>query len=119
MREIKFRYYHNNWGMSNVITFGDWGKLSYNYDEGCVSVMQYVGVKDLNGKEIYEGDICQNERGEIGIIKFINGGFCSEYIPPHNWDVMEPADGLLHRQTVLGNIYENPELLTQLSQSNK
>lgn len=75
------------------------------------SLMQFIGLHSQNGEEVYEGDVVKNERGEVGQIVFNNGSFVSQYLPPHNWDVMEPCDGLLDRQTVIGNIYENPELM--------
>jgi hypothetical protein len=74
-------------------------------------VMQFTGVEDKKGAEIYEGDVVKNERGEAGKVVFAQGRFVSEYLPPHNWDPMEPCDGLLDRQEVIGNIYENSELL--------
>jgi hypothetical protein len=84
----------------------EWGEKNY-------IIMQFTGLKDKNGKEIYEGDVVRNERGEIGKIIFSSGAFVSEYLPPYNWDAMEPCDGLLDRQEVIGNIYEHGELLNE------
>lgn len=70
--------------------------------------MQYTGLKDKNGKEIYEGDIVEYksiyewEKQPIKKAKvvFENGMFC----PPGV--IMD-----LSRSEIIGNIYENPELL--------
>ena len=61
-----------------------------------------TGVKDINGKEIYEGNRVKNERGEIGTIIFSQGSFVSKYEPSYDWDPMEPVDGLLERQEIIG-----------------
>jgi len=84
-------------------------------------LMQYTGLKDINGKEIYEGDIAKwrflvDERDEPSWrepfeVKFINNAFnitpCQLWIGSHNEsDIMCEA-----AYEVIGNIYENPELL--------
>ena len=63
-------------------------------------VMQFTGLHDKNGKEIYEGDIVQYDLYTDKIV-FKHGGFQGERLIMTNWAACE----------VIGNIYENPELL--------
>lgn len=72
-------------------------------------LMQFTGLKDKNGKEIFEGDIvkCGNKNEEIKVIEFINGGFGYE---GNTWDYWEDEFGH-DKMEVIGNIYQNPELL--------
>ncbi|ECB9836152.1 hypothetical protein FL863_13915 [Listeria monocytogenes] len=68
--------------------------------------MQYTGLKDKNGKKIFEGDIGWDEHNEcVGVVKFEEGKFL--YV----WeniaeDLQEVADGI----EICGNIHENPDL---------
>ncbi len=71
-------------------------------------LMQYTGLKDKNGKEIYEGDISESH----GVIEFIDG---IEETMGFYWKSFD--DGEYHHfgylttpVEVIGNIYENPEL---------
>ncbi|EDN9504809.1 hypothetical protein GIB78_05845 [Listeria monocytogenes] len=79
----------------------DW----YNFDD--VLLMQYTGLKDKNGKKIFEGDVGWDEHNECyGVVKFEEGKFL--YV----WeniaeDLQEVADGI----EICGNIHENPDLL--------
>ncbi|EAG6739484.1 YopX family protein [Listeria monocytogenes] len=69
--------------------------------------MQYTGLKDKNGKKIFEGDIGWDEHNECyGVVKFEEGKFLYvwENIAEDLWEV---ADGI----EICGNIHENPELL--------
>lgn len=119
-RELKFRAWDKYAKKMIAPHDGDfikWHAMS-NWKD-CLEVMQYTGLKDKNGKEIYEGDICKSDHGTVGKIEFHNGAFCwcngGNY-----WCIHEtPNDGMPFDETILqvedvlivGNIYENPELL--------
>ena len=76
-------------------------------------LMQFTGLKDKNGKEIYEGDIVANKRDwgiVIGQVMFYEGSFDifdKEECYFNSLD-QENRNG---RIEVIGNVYENPELL--------
>lgn len=114
MRQIKFRAWgcqrrpQDEWKM---FVQEDWNieKFLINLRTECLSwkdLMQFTGLKDKNGKEIYEEDIVRwNQTGYTQSIVFKHGAFCigiellSSYTEA-NLDI-----------EVIGNIYENPELL--------
>ena len=77
-------------------------------------IMQYTGLKDVEVNEIYEGDIIEKEfvdfgNGDrfVGIVTFIDGCWCVE-------NENKRSACFLFNETdvnsVIGNIYENPEL---------
>ena len=75
--------------------------------------MQYTGLKDRNGKEIYEGDILalKTHYNEVvfGFVVFNYGAFCLSSRETYYDD--ELISNLGVEFEVIGNIYENPELL--------
>ena len=75
-----------------------------------VEVMQFTGLLDKRGKEIYEGDILGQEQFLPWGIKWDKAGFYAYNL--HNPFALYPLESATNRE-VIGNIYENPELLTK------
>ena len=141
MRELKIRAFNNNEMLypNGIFINGDrirllfrdkkrkeieYTSIPYNKKEPTY-IMQYTGLKDKNGKEIYEGDIIRVEREHdftyeiIGTVIYMpSRGYClrvSRY-----WDVDQDIaikSSLRYGHItqcyskIIGNIYENPEVL--------
>lgn len=100
-REMEFRAWEH-----------DRKKMCYGYqynigdaEQNKYPLMQFTGLKDKNGKEIYEGDIVKYD-GELTTVIFCYGSFFLEKFNFRSSDWVN-ADYMI----VKGNIYENPELI--------
>jgi uncharacterized phage protein (TIGR01671 family) len=131
MREIKFRAYDkedgmlypefsfngkNSWsshgcGADMLVYFRqetEDGKGKYHEDPDPnleeLVWMQYTGLKDKNGKEIYEGDVIDSPNCGREVVEWENGGFINfqECAGPS----VEPGEC-----EIIGNKYDNPQLL--------
>ena len=109
MREIKFRWWRKE---ANIMEW-DYLKSSVYYQNpfgrSDLITMQFTGLHDKNGKEIYEGDIglfdCMGGKIKTTIVW---NGFAARY---ERDDIPYLAGGIDGQCEVIGNIYENPELL--------
>jgi hypothetical protein len=109
MREIKFRAWDkqaSNWSNVPIGVHQFNNTLSFTTPARDLIFMQYTGLKDRNGKEIYEGDIVRAfaehspNAFRPKVVAWTSG---KQY---NGWNVARGP-----RFTVLGNIYENPELM--------
>lgn len=88
------------------------------YNALCFKLMQYTGLKDKNGKEIYEGDIVEFKYPYDKRVKTLGSIVWKEDKACFGIDMKETTEKYElyritaeHCLTVVGNIYENPELL--------
>jgi hypothetical protein len=127
----RYRAWHKTWeelGEVKRIRFDDEGDVRTVLFRGKIlgtdtpidkiELMQSTGLKDKNGKEIFEGDIVQFEDCytetdflyvNTGIVEWSQGSFTIT-----NRDSVEMGDlldGEFLDVTIIGNVYENPELL--------
>jgi uncharacterized phage protein (TIGR01671 family) len=113
-REIKFRA----WDGKRMTTSGIMFNCSTGFLETPIGaqmkLMQYTGLKDKNGKEIYEGDIVFWDYEKIVVSYGIQGVDAFEGVGFNLWGHYgQKQDGtrIQSEMEVVGNIYENPELL--------
>lgn len=130
MREIKFRafdkkvkrmftptmldFHHTvrEQGMVNV-----WHQHSQVSDDGewkdheNIELMQFTGLKDKNGVEIYENDILSLVYGSINMIGYVKLEDSGEWILYKDKGNYLSVHSNIDRIKIIGNIHENPELL--------
>jgi len=80
-------------------------------------IMQFSGLKDRNELDIYEGDIIMyynkySEKTYKGIVRFCNKFACFGIFKDINTEWLDECDWIkIQNEEVIGNIYQNPELL--------
>ena len=136
-REIKFRFWGNFGELNeeedvcemkmlygNRFCFFESEPINDLFDCRNFQVMQYTGLKDKNGKEIYEGDIVSIEYGK-GVVEYSEkqAMFIINWIgdnESYNESLAYNPRNYIYGKTrkdieIIGNIYENPEF-TQSSE---
>jgi uncharacterized phage protein (TIGR01671 family) len=113
-REIKFRVWANSdEGMKMtyldncVCDNGLWFASDNHIEEYSNSIMQYTGLKDKNGKEVYERDILtfSDSNRYTDSVKWDESSACfyTRYFTTREWK----------QAKIIGNIYQTPGLLNQ------
>jgi len=135
MKNIRFRAWDGNKMMENVSILlisenaaypnmrGDFHDSMQWDEEGLIYdpiVMRYTGLKDKKNIEIYEGDLYQVAFNKVYEVRFCEGGesnfewYGGCFILYANEEQFFPFDKwAIDNGEVIGNIYENPELLNK------
>jgi len=133
MRDIKFRMW-NSCGESSRMFYSDsnrnpmacliqqmdhniGSKYGWNHESDGSAFMQFTGLKDRHGKDIYDGDIITNHDFESNLLIGFSSDKCafvgSKTTSFNIEDIYNFFDDIVFEDKweVIGNIYENPELL--------
>lgn len=126
MRQIKFRAWdYETQKMLGWVTIAPRIHELYGYDKDddatSLEFMQFTGLLDKNGKEIYEGDVLEDKsedngadfgailrRGKYEVVW--SKEYCCFSLDNYFWHISETQ---AKRLEVIGNIYENPDLIKQ------
>lgn len=130
-REIKFRAWIKEENKMVIVETMDFTDKSMQYLEKNeiidayllrttfledIELMQYTGIKDKNGTEIYEGDILKDKKGRLAIVKW-HGSFSAFMCCFVSEENLYKKNKFLYlaymNLEVIGNIYENKNLLEE------
>jgi len=122
MRELKFRHWNTiHKDMNYKGCMGTVGNTIVQDEHNIV--MQFTGVKDMNGKDIYENDILKDADGVIWEVKYLMAGFSMYCTSDQLFNKACSKENTEEEQIaldigawwagteIIGNSYENPELL--------
>ena len=90
MKELKFRVWNK--------------KKMEPFELNNSQIMQFTGFYDKNKKEIFEGDIILSPSGSIDVV---------EDLITFGWEIIEYLDWKTECLEIIGNIYENSELISK------
>lgn len=127
----KFRAWHKTWeemGKVKRIRFDDDGNVTtvlfkekdfgVNATIDKIVLMQSTGLKDKNGKEIFEGDVVRmrnpRDRRQIGkfqVVRVANSPMLGLLDKKLTTEIFNLYEHMRNYYEIVGNIYENPELL--------
>lgn len=121
MREIKFRGKElgtGKWvqGDLHILCTRPHIHIPYKSYIDLSTIGQFTGLRDINGKDIYEGDIIKSSHGTLHYIVYDNDLACfkavvARYNPLGEYETLSKGWVVQFNKEVIGNIHDNPELL--------
>ncbi len=137
MKQIKFRVWHKDYKEIMYPPLADlenfyialidgqvyevWENDTLRLAEDIAELMQFTGLVDCEGKEIYEGDIIEYKSFGRYVVEFYGGSFISQCLEVHGTELfmfniyllIEGADddNKCSSAKIIGNKFENPELM--------
>lgn len=115
-RKIKFRAWDSTRMIYRELNDRNWYteeksgavvKGTHPDDSYFLKIMQFTGLLDKNGKEIYEGDQLYICAGYSSTVEFKDGMFVSVYKHPEDGEIIPLCDAVGKDTIIIGNIYEN------------
>ena len=121
-REIKFRGKRidtGEWVYGSLIQWKDGvttiiTETKEDHYESSVNpdtVGQYTGLRDRKGKDVWEGDLLRTPEGDIMVAEWIDAKIITRCVRPYNPRYKNSLTFAYPVSVVVGNIYDNPELL--------
>lgn len=121
----KFRFYDKHYGVwlnPECVWLDEKGNFRgidgvnrfESFDDKDVVLMQSTGLFDKNGKEVFEGDVVEYIDGEFSFIGKVIKSPLGTYVTGsdnHSFEDFTDETTMVSDVSVVGNIYENPELL--------
>ena len=101
---------HKEWIVCSACANGGWFALQEKHAVIPETVGQYTGLKDKNGKKIFEGDaVWFSDEKERGVVYFDNS--CARFAV--RFDTFDAAFDHLYSNEleIIGNVFDNPELM--------
>ncbi|WP_430596356.1 YopX family protein [Enterococcus sp. DIV2163] len=117
MHEVRSIWIGDDFPLNSHVTYSLGNTVEVIFDD--IELMQSTGLKDKKDVEIFEGDVVKKTNGSIGYVVYLQqeAGFVvvlkkSDYRLGHRNTGESYTEATNHE--VIGNIYENPELLEEV-----